>query len=177
MLFRSAKGEVGAVPQHEQVTFDSNLSHWVELLHALGHRELLVVAIPIPKSAPGHLLAAALGKLRAAHLSLQVGDYEAVVSQCRMAIESARKVRKAIAADPDAISLYNTGRRTMNKRERELLIEEAINHYSHLAHHAHENGVLEIFGRTDAVLILSATAGVLTATERYVSEHTGDGNS
>jgi len=154
------------VMQQDQIHRDVSLSDWVSILKELGGPEYFVVAIPIP-TAKDDALNTAMQKIKKAHGELLNGNYETCVADCRIALESARKVAPTEAArGVPAVRRYMDGKMSMTKLERELLLEEAGMHYCHLALHASTDGTVEVFSRDDAQMILSIASTVIGATRR-----------
>ena len=156
-------GDNNTFPQSESARFSLNAEDWLKVLAKIGGEEYLVVALPLPKCNAHSSLDGALNALKKAHKALLVGHYEQVVSLCRISVESAEKACDQSASIREALELFRSKKQAMSKLQRQLLIEEATRHYAHLAHHPGSSGAMEVFSRDDAVLLLSATAGILAS--------------
>lgn len=155
-------------PQFDQFHRRVNLSEWVPILKSLGGSEYFVVAVPLPIANNGQLTGA-IKQLKRAHLDLLSGNYGACVAACRTALEVVRKQGPAeqIHGFP-AVKRYIDGKQTMNRVERELLLEEAGTHYCHLAVHTSLDGSVELFSRDDAQLILTVASALVRAAQRRI---------
>ncbi len=163
-----ASGLNGIFRQFEEISYRVNLSTWATVLNGLQGREYLVVGLELPRVQKDHPLSHAIARLRKAKEFLVAGRYDTVVSECRLAIENARKIAVEEQAVAEAIDQFKTSKKSMAKKQREHLIAESARHYAHLAHH--DDGQPEIFSRDDANMLLSiAVAVVGSAVARFDS--------
>ncbi|MDR3368418.1 hypothetical protein [Rhodoferax sp.] len=161
-----AYGDHGPLLQNESKSHDINSLTWAKVLRDLGGDEYLTVAISLPRCEPDSALAPAVSLIKKAHKALLDGQYEFAVSNCRLAIDSARTACDEEIAVKEAVALFPSKKTSMTKLQRELLIEESARHYTHLAHHAGDGGQFEIFSRDDALLLLSVSVGVISSCSR-----------
>jgi len=146
-------------PAYERVNLPVNLSDWAQVIQALGHRDILIVAVELPMEVFQEL-SSPLGELRAAHQDLIAGRYDATVMRCRRAMDGIGT--HLVGADPERIwERFASARGAMTKSERAELVRLAVRHFSHLAAHVDQQGAPETFSRQDALFILTAAAGVL----------------
>lgn len=158
-----ADGPNGVWPQQDEISFRLNLSDWAKVLKELQGPEYMVIGIPLPKNANDHALAEAVDRIRRAHAHLVDGRFDAVVSECRLAIESAGLAtgeQPAIAATTQKLK---SAKREMTKLEREFSLMEAVRHYTQLAHHVDDRGAAEYYSRDDANMLLATAAALISS--------------
>lgn len=158
-------GPNGAYPARDDIHKQVTLSDWRNVLGAIGYADILVLGFEIPTGKDGPIAAAAAKCLRHAQDDLLSGRYDAVVSQCRLALEgihtSLGEVGEGAAS---AIKYANSKeRKLMTKTERARFIGEAIRHFAHLAHHPNSDGTQEVFCRADAQAILACTVATINS--------------
>jgi hypothetical protein len=173
-VYGASDGQYGPWPMNDSFTYSANLSTWAKVLADLGGDEILLFGIPLPASGAAHPMRAAVDRIKKAHRALLSGHYDSVVSDCRLAIESAQsisgddaaaeKLFKALRLDP------SNAHKKMSKREREVLIGQVARHYAHLAHHVDEQGQPEFYSRDDALMLLSIATAVVSAATRRLGE-------
>lgn len=156
-----ADGKDGLTQMNDEIVFNENLSKWVEVLKQLGGVDHLMVGLPMPRCEPSHPCKNAIERLAKAKSALTAGRYDAVVSDCRLAIESAARAAGRFDDMMAAWKLLKDGKQGLTKSQRELLIFESGRNYAHLAHH--ENGDPEIFSRADAHMMLGITVAAIAA--------------
>lgn len=156
-----ADGKHGLMQMSDEIVFAENLSNWVEVLKQLGGVDHLIVGLPIPRCEPGHPFKNAVERLVKARSALVAGRYDAVVSDCRLAIESAANAAMRFEDMKTTWKLLKDGKQGLSKSQRELLIFESARNYAHLAHH--ENGDPEVFSRADAHMVLGITVAAIAA--------------
>lgn len=164
-----ADGQQGIWPQHDEVQKHVNLSEWAKILNEIQGSEYLVVGLAMPRCERDHVLAAAVDRIRSARESLVVGRYDAVVSECRMAIESAILASGERAAVSSSIESSKSSKREMTKLQREFALVEAVRHYTHLAHHTDRQGRPEYYSRDDANMLLAMAASLVASCVARVS--------
>jgi hypothetical protein len=165
-----ADGPNGVWPQQDEVSHRLNLSDWSKVLKELQGPEYMVIGIPLPKCAQNHTLTEAVGRIRRAHAHLVDGRFDAVVSECRLAIESAGLATGEQTAISAAAKKMNSTKREMTKLEREFALMEAVRHYTQLAHHVDDYGAAEYYSRDDAnMLLATATALIASSLARLQS--------
>jgi hypothetical protein len=100
------------------------------------------------------------------------GARSVVVSLSRTIMDSlatSSGEKDAIRAAASKFRESRETRESMTKRERALLVHDAVRHYTHLAHHVDEsNGSAEWYSRGDAIFVLTlATAAFSEAVARH----------
>lgn len=161
-MMGQAYGPNGAYPTRDDIFKHVTISDWGNVLGAIGYADILVLGFEIPTGEEGAAAAAAAKCLRQAQEDLLRGRYDAVVSQCRLAIEGIH-----IACDEgsesaaSAMKYSSKERKSMTKGERALFISEAIRHFAHLAHHPNADGSQETFCRSDAQAIFACTVAAI----------------
>lgn len=156
-------GPNGVYPVREVISKTVTLSDWRNVLGMIGYADILVMGFEIPTGKNGLAASAAAQSLRQAQEDLLRGRYDAVVSQCRLAIEGIQIAFNDVSASGSSAAKYANGkeRKLMTKQERTLFIGEAIRHFAHLAHHPNSDGSQETFGRADAQAILACTVAFI----------------
>jgi hypothetical protein len=152
-------GPNGAYPTRDDIYKHVTLSDWTSVLSAVGYADILVLGFEIPTGKDGPAAAAAAACLRQAQEDLLRGRYDAVVSQCRLALEGIHIALDEVNECSASASKYanSKDRKLMSKIERARFIGEAVRHFAHLAHHPNSDGVQETFCRADAQAILACT--------------------
>jgi hypothetical protein len=81
---------------------------------------------------------------------------------CRLALESIKvELGEAVKINTSLESPLKN-RRSMSKRERLMVVTEALCHYTHPAHHVDKEGNMEWYSRADATFALSVTAAAIS---------------
>jgi hypothetical protein len=159
-----ADGPNGVWPQHDEIGFKVNLSDWARVLKELQGPEYMVIGIAMPTCTQNHALAESVERIRRAHAHLVDGRFDAVVSECRIAIESAGSAAGEQTAISAAVQRSKSAKREMTKLEREFSLVEAVRHYTHLAHHVDDQGGAEYYSRDDANMILAIATALVSST-------------
>jgi hypothetical protein len=148
------------------LTYSMGMSDWVRLLNNMDFRQTMVFSVQFPAGTASKPFGAAQVLLEQARERLLQGQYDAVVSLARKIMESiaaaageADQVRAATNKFRDS----REARESMTKRERGLVVQEAVRHYTHLAHHVDEvDGASEWYSRADAVFVLALATAVFS---------------
>ena len=149
-------------PVEDALQYRVNLSQWAEVMGQLEFGDAFVVGVEIPaNSAPE--FTSALQFLRAARRNLAAGEYDAVVSVCRQALDSLAVIVERRDSVLTARASKPARAREHSKLQRALAIFESIRNYSHLAHHVDELGRPEIYSRREASMILTTTCTLVAA--------------
>jgi hypothetical protein len=141
-----------------------NQSAWLKALQQMGYGDYLLFEIPIPENntdVPEKIL----NHLSSARDHINKGHYDVTIQKCRFIFDRMKEFLKDKKAIGKANDMFcQGGRKDMGKRERTNLIRNTIHHFTHLAHHPHEDneGNDITFTRQDAVLILSQTASLVS---------------
>jgi hypothetical protein len=158
-LFEVSHGD-NIVRGDDDVRFHVNRSSWIACMKQFGQDRIVLLEVDLPTEEGSLKTAVAL--LKRAREELDAGNYDAVVQQCRRAIESVQKALKLKPAIDAAIAEFTKGeRRRMTKRARALLVNEAALHYSHPAHHVDDDGETFDYGRRDAAFMLALASAVV----------------
>lgn len=158
-----ADGPKGVWPQQDEISYRVNLSDWARVLGELHGPEYLVIGVETPRCNKDHALAEAVGRIQSAHGYLVVGRFDAVISECRMAIESAVLAAGERAAVSSAVERLKSDKREMTKLDREFALVEAVRHYTHLAHHVDQQGSAEYYSKDDANMLLATAASLVAS--------------
>jgi hypothetical protein len=82
ILQSKTEGQHGILREDDTVFWSSNLSAWTSVLAELGLKEIVLVAVQIPKHEASGVGKVAIETLRKAKEDLIAGEYEMVVSKC-----------------------------------------------------------------------------------------------
>ncbi len=140
-----------------------NPSDWADMLRGANVADILLVGVHLPMSDSSTRFRPALELVREANRQLMLGHFTPAVAECRRAIESlmdAADLQKQVKV---ARKSFGNFEKTMSKRERELVLGEAIRNFCHIAHHVGASGEPEVFGRADAALAVGATAALVSS--------------
>ena len=144
----------------DDVRYYVNKSSWIACMKQFGLDRIVLLEVDLPKQAGS--LQTAVSLLKRAREELDAGNYDGVVQQCRRAIESVQKALKLKPAINAAMETFAKGdRKTMSKRARALVVNEAALHYSHPAHHVDDDGQTPEYGRRDAAFMLALASAVV----------------
>jgi HEPN domain-containing protein len=162
ILQSETEGQHGILRADDTVFWSANLSVWTSVLAELGLKETVLVAVQIPKHEANGAGRTAIETLRRAKEYLIAGEYEMVVSKCRLALESIKAELGEAGKINSSLESFIKNRRAMSKRERLMVITEALRHYTHPAHHVDKEGKMEWYSRADATFALSVTAAAIS---------------
>ncbi len=143
----------------ETVHFQCDLGAWSKVLESFGHSQLMIVGIPIPRTDGSSVFRDAAELLKRAQNDYVRGEYEDVVARARKVIETvwaAGGIKQEAGA---ATAQFKKDKELMNKRQRGLLIQEAVRHYAHPPHHVSDDS--HWYSSVDAAYILSMAAAVV----------------
>ncbi|MDP1610663.1 MAG: hypothetical protein Q8M11_06370 [Sulfuritalea sp.] len=162
ILMGYADGNLDRIAVRDELQCDVTLSDWARVLKEIGYCDVLIIGLELPGNHIGNALVPARDLVTKAHADLIAGRYDDVVARCRKALDSVQTVLNEKDTTNLAVERFNKGpRRLMTKLERELLVVEAVRHYSHLAHHVDEDGDPEWYSRSDATFLLAMAVAVL----------------
>jgi hypothetical protein len=150
----------------DELQYEANLSKWVQILKQLELSDVLLVGIHLPSGRAGDKLRPAVDLVRKAYQDLLAGNYEHVVVACRKALDSVHTVfgqREDIRRALERFRNDKESRESMTKVERELVVSEAVRHYTHLAHHVNREGAPEYYSRSDASFMIAVASAVITS--------------
>lgn len=170
-LVASGHGQYGNQVIQDDVTYALSLSDWGRILRELGYGDVIVLGVHLPIGREAAQLRSAIDLLHMANRHLVNGEYDAVVSRCRQAIESAQKVLNDGEATREAMSAYKRDRQSMTTLQREQMIREVIRHYANPAHHVDSDGDTECYGRADATFLIALTAAAVTRASARTKVH------
>lgn len=159
-----AKGALGSYPAVETIQRLVTLSDWSVVLRQLRYSDTLVIGLEIPLVEIGSTLANAVDCIRRAHECLHHGQYDVVVAQCRLALDGLNVAGSGRSMSSASVEKFRGGEKAkMSKLERELLMGEAVRHYTHLAHHVGLDGAPVSFSRSDASTVLALTSATIAS--------------
>ncbi|CAJ8623735.1 Uncharacterised protein [Burkholderia pseudomallei] len=152
----------GHQPIRDDIAHKMPLSEWARVLRELGHGDVIVLGVHLPTGRESFQLRSAIDLLHMANRHLINGEFDAVISRCRQAIESVQKVLDDGNSTRDAIALYKKDKQSMTTLQREHMIREMVRHYANPAHHVDDRGNTEYYGRADATFLLTLAAAAVT---------------
>jgi hypothetical protein len=130
-------------------------SVWARQMNESKADQILLFEVRLPTGSEGALAHPAARHLVRAHQHLTGGNWRECVSECRQFAEELGGDKLAPALDR-----LSSGRKSMTKDEREMVLVAALQHYGHLAAHSEsKHGELD-FDRADAKLALSIAASL-----------------
>ncbi len=143
------------------IDYEVPVKEWQKVLKELDFLDLMVFSISFPSKVAPANLQPAQRMLRQAQDHFLHGRYDDVVSLSRKLMESIRDALGQKPAIDAALQKFKDHKASMNKAERSLLVQEAIRHYSHPAHHVEEDtGSPEWYSRDDAMFVLATSSAV-----------------
>jgi hypothetical protein len=144
----------------DSLRYHVNKSSWIACMKQFGLDRIVLLEIHLPDEAGDIKVAVSL--LKRAREELDAGNYDGVVQQCRRAIESVQKTLKLKPAINTAVETFARGdRKSMTKKQRAFVVNEAALHYSHPAHHVDDDGKTFDYGRRDAAFMLALASAVV----------------
>lgn len=143
------------------VNYETNINEWQRVLKELDYLDVMTFSISLPSNSAPERLQSAQRMLRQAQDHFLHGRYEDVVSTSRKLMESIRDAFGQDQAIRDALRKFKDDKQSMTKSERSLVVQEAVRHYSHPAHHVDKaTGSPEWYSRDDAVFVLATSSAV-----------------
>jgi hypothetical protein len=163
------------VPVSDMLNHTVRLTEWIQVLEQMEYQRVMVFTLGIPFRPETEHFGAAHAMLTRARDQLSQGNFDVVVSLARKILDSLVASSGERDLIRDATGKFRDGRdsrESMTKQERALLVQDAIRHYTHLAHHVdEESGTPEWYSRGDAVFVLTlATAAFSEAVARDTQE-------
>ncbi|MEW8030310.1 MAG: hypothetical protein AB2806_21555 [Candidatus Thiodiazotropha sp.] len=143
----------------ESIRYKASQNKWIETLKLMGFKGGMVFELPMDIR-PCNDVKTALVALDKAKSHLYHGNYDEVISKCRVSLES-------IVSNWGSISevrklAKNNNRRGMSKQQRFFHAVDQIINFTHLAHHADDNNEYISFTRSEAVFVLGSTISVIS---------------
>lgn len=143
------------------IDYEVPIKEWQKVLQELDFLDLMVFPITFPSKLTAANLQPAQRMLRQAQDHFLHGRYGEVVSLSRKLMESIRDALSQKPAIDSALHKFKTQKDSMTKAERSLMVQEAVRHYSHPAHHVDKaTGNPEWYSRDDAMFVLATSAAV-----------------
>lgn len=142
--------------------FEIQQSEWINVLKQMNYMNYLLFEIPMVSHDNSQQFHNAVNFLTKANEALYEGKYSEVIANCRKAIESVIKSSDLSKLINNADNQYLTNRKLMTKEDRELIIINAIQNYTHLGHHTDNDGAETTFYRPEANFILGATVELIS---------------
>lgn len=141
----------------DRIHMPVNQKSWIDVLKQLDFSSNILLELPHDGTpVERNSVWKALEK---AKTHLYYGDYDDVVASCRKALEGIKPNGQEIGRIRD---LAAKDRKTMSKRDRLTHLIDALEHYTHPAHHIESEDDLESYSRSDAILALGATLSVVS---------------
>lgn len=143
------------------IDYEVPIAEWQKVLKELDFLDLMIFTISIKSKLAPENLQPAQRMLRQAQEHFLHGRYDDVVSITRKLMESVRDALSQKPAIDAALQKFKDKKGEMSKSERSLLVQEAVRHYSHPAHHVDkETGSPEWYNRDDAIFVLATGSAV-----------------
>lgn len=160
----TTNGKQYTTTSESDLRVDVNQSSWLKSLQQMGYGKYLLFEVPLTDS-KSEIPEKILNHLSSARNHLNKGHYDVTIQKCRFIFERMREFLKDNKAIGKAHDMFCQGnRKEMTKTDRAYLIRYAVYHFTHLAHHPHEDeeGDKVTFTRQEAVLLLSQTASLVS---------------
>ncbi len=148
----------------EYLIFRVNQKEWMDALKMCGYGNYILYEMQMPAELSDNFKPV-LDIFEQAKKQLYYGEYDVVVAKCRESVDLFLQLANMEDKFAEAKGLYRGNkdqRESMTKAQRRLAIIESIRHFSHGAHHP-DNGARIYYSRSDALSILGATAGAVSA--------------
>ncbi len=142
----------------ESVRYKASQNQWIETLKSMGFRGGMVFELPMDIS-HGDDVKTALIAFEKAKNHLYHGNYDEVIAQCRISLDSIMSNWEGVK---EAEKLAKDNRKRMTKQQRFIHAVDQIKHTTHLAHHADDNDEYVSFTRSEAVFVLGATISTIS---------------
>ncbi|UAL10217.1 hypothetical protein [Caulobacter segnis] len=143
---------------HEDFWLREERSAWIDKLVAAKALDVTLLEIPMPFVDPPEAHRTLTETLRRAQHLFAEGRYPESITCCRTALDALAVLEgRAEGWANKALERCGTDRRGMTKEQRQLAVEGALVHFSHLG--AHPNEVQ--LDRRDAKLVIALTASLL----------------
>lgn len=143
----------------ETVRYTANQKEWIMALKSMGFKGGVVFELPMDIN-PSDEVASALVSIKKAKEHLYYGNYDDVISKCRISLES---IIKSWGKMQSIKGIQGKGRKKMSKEQRFFNSIDQIVHFTHLAHHPDENNEYISFTRGEAVFVLGATIAAVSS--------------
>jgi hypothetical protein len=141
----------------ENVDAHVNQKSWIDLLKQLDFSTNVLLEIP-HEGAPVEEYPV-WKALEEAKKNLYYGNYDQVVASCRKALEGIPHNREEVSR---VKNIPVGDRKKMTKRERLVYLLDALEHYTHPAHHLESSEDSESYTRSDAILAFGATISAIS---------------
>jgi hypothetical protein len=143
---------------HEDFWLREERSAWIDKLVVAKALDITLLEIPMPFVDPPEASRALTESIRRAQHLFVEGRYPESITCCRTALEALG----ALEGRPEtwsskALERFGADRRGMTMEQRELALEAALIHFSHLGAHPNEVHI----DRRDAKLAIALTASIL----------------
>lgn len=141
--------------------FDVRQQDWIRALQEMEYQKTFLFELPLPKE--DKVNEPASGIIRKAQQYLLSGHYDQCVAECRKLLEAyslGEGDKLLLKAARDRYKGDQPSRESMDIPERMLVLRDAINHATQLAHHHHAN---DGYSRDQARAILGAAVSVLAS--------------
>lgn len=143
--------------------YQASQNEWIITLKAMKFKGGLVFELPM-EITPRDEIKTALTAIEKAKNHLYSGNYDDVVSKCRISLESIisswgdiQSIRKMAKAN----------KRGMSKEQRYIHAIDQIVNFTHLSHHPDDDNEYISFSRSEAVFALGATISVVSSYAEY----------
>lgn len=144
---------------HDNILVTIDRGKWITALEGMGYGTSIVFEVPISISQTPAAIAIGAA-LQSARGHLFDGNYRAVVSDCRVMLESAKPDAHEFKVARDK---WKEDKEQLNKLQRELILFTSLYDYASLSHHPTTDGHYQEYTRSEALMMLGTTLGVLAA--------------
>lgn len=141
----------------DSIKYYVNQKSWIDALKQMGYGNTLLFELPIDLE-PNEAVSTAILALEDARAHLYYGQYDQVVAQCRLALDSVKPKQSDLNA---ALHGLKNNKDKMTKYQRVINIYHAVRHLTHLAHHLNNDNECVSFTRNEAIMVLGATSALI----------------
>lgn len=148
---------------YDQLVVPLDRDQWVAALNNSNYGATLIYEVPLSLSQLGSAKAIDAA-LKSARKHFMEGNYREAVAACREALDP-MKPSGAELRDARAILGDSVKKKMLTKAQRQMLLLAAVKDYTELSHHPTEEDQYLDFTRKEALLVMGATLGLLSAIE------------
>ena len=146
---------------YDQLPIHVDRDQWVAALNNAHYGSTLVYEVPLSLAQKGSAKAIDAA-LKSARTHFMQGNYREAVAACRVALEPVKPDNKEIKAARDLLRDFEN-KKKLTKEQRQMLLLAAVEDYTQPSHHGTEEGEYLDFTRKEALLVMGATLGLLSA--------------
>lgn len=156
---------------YDQLPEHVDRDQWVAVLNNSHYGATLIYEVPLSLAQKGSAQAIDAA-LKSARTHFMQGNYREAVAACRVALEAVKPGNKELKATRDMLRDSDT-KKKLTKVQRQMLLLAAVKDYTELSHHPTEEDQYLDFTRKEALLVMGATLGLLSAIDERPGSKNG----